>query len=175
MIRVSQDDKNEFRKMANMLWDSTFNLVFKIISDDETAKDITQDCLLILWRNREKLSTLSNFEAWFYKVVVNKCYDFAKSQKSRSRLFTKVENSLDQAQSTIENHDEELKQVLKTLSNLLTPKQKLVFVLHDIEEKTPDEISELTSLNKDSIKSNLHLARKTIASYLEKTNYERRR
>ena len=58
--------------------------------------------------------------------------------------------------------------IINLLSERLSPKQKAIFVLSDIEQMSHDEISEITGMSKSGIKSNLHHARKHISEMVEK-------
>jgi RNA polymerase sigma-70 factor (ECF subfamily) len=62
----------------------------------------------------------------------------------------------------------ETAQIINLLTNRLSPKQKAVFILSDLEEMSNDEISEITGMSKSTIKSNLHYARKSISDVVEK-------
>jgi RNA polymerase sigma factor (sigma-70 family) len=68
--------------------------------------------------------------------------------------------------SELENR--ETAQIISLLTNRLSPKQKAVFILSDIEELSQDEISEITGLNKSGVKANLYYARKNISELIEK-------
>ena len=60
------------------------------------------------------------------------------------------------------------------MSGNLTPKQKIVFVLKDIEGLETSEIEEISGMDKAQIKSNLHLARQQIRKKLIQIPYEMR-
>jgi RNA polymerase sigma-70 factor (ECF subfamily) len=53
-----------------------------------------------------------------------------------------------------------------TLTHGLTPKQRLVFTLRDIEEMELDEVEKITGMTRAKIKSNLYLARQYIKGKL---------
>jgi RNA polymerase sigma-70 factor (ECF subfamily) len=62
----------------------------------------------------------------------------------------------------------ETARIINTLTNRLSPKQKAVFVLSDLEEMSSDEIAGITGMSKSGIKANLHYARKNISEMVEK-------
>ena len=67
----------------------------------------------------------------------------------------------------------ELKAHILYFMQQLTPKQKLVFTLRDIEELEIKEIEIITGLTSIQIKTNLYLARKSIRKKLNEINKER--
>ena len=67
----------------------------------------------------------------------------------------------------------ELKAHILYFMQQLTPKQKLVFTLRDIEELEIKEIEKITGFTSVQIKANLYLARKSIRKKLNEINKER--
>ena len=61
----------------------------------------------------------------------------------------------------------DLKKWMIALTDDLSPKQRLVFTLRDIEELELDEMREITGLSHEKIKSNLYLARQYIRNKFE--------
>jgi RNA polymerase sigma-70 factor (ECF subfamily) len=68
-------------------------------------------------------------------------------------------------------HNKELKKLIVKLTAGLTPKQKLIFTLNDLEEMKVEEIKIITGMSAAKIKSNLYLARKFMKSKI--TMYEK--
>jgi RNA polymerase sigma-70 factor, ECF subfamily len=60
----------------------------------------------------------------------------------------------------------ELVHIIVALTDTLTPKQKIVFTLRDLEGLEVDEVSQITGLSAKQIKSNLFLARQAIRNKL---------
>jgi RNA polymerase sigma-70 factor (ECF subfamily) len=62
----------------------------------------------------------------------------------------------------------EIAGIINLLTDRLSPKQKAVFVLSDLEDMTAEEISGITGMSRTTIKANLHYARKSISQMVEK-------
>ena len=67
---------------------------------------------------------------------------------------------------TLENS--ETSKIIGILTEKLSPRQKAVFVLSDLEGMSNDEISEITGISKSAVKANLYHARKSISEKVEK-------
>jgi RNA polymerase sigma-70 factor (ECF subfamily) len=63
--------------------------------------------------------------------------------------------------------------VIKVLADELSGKQKLVFTLSQLEGLETAQITEITGLDADQIKSNLYAAKKNIRERLIKMGYEK--
>jgi RNA polymerase sigma-70 factor (ECF subfamily) len=120
-----------------------------------------------------KLSSFQNdkkFSTWLYAIATNLCLDKLKSLNCRCVL-----ESIDEHINSLisgENADKkllnsELSSIILSITNELTPKQKIVFTLRCIEELEIDEVIQITGMSADKIKSNLFLARKSIKQKLE--------
>jgi len=71
-------------------------------------------------------------------------------------------------EAVTENHSDnkELRTVLIKLTNNLSPKQKMVFVLRDMEELDMEEVCAITKMPAERVKANLYYARKAIRKNL---------
>lgn len=68
--------------------------------------------------------------------------------------------------------NEELVAIIRTLTNRLSNKQRLVFTLIHLEGMTSEEAGQISGLSAEQIKSNLYLARKIIREKLNELGYE---
>jgi RNA polymerase sigma factor (sigma-70 family) len=63
-----------------------------------------------------------------------------------------------------DNHD--LAIMIKGIADMLPEKQRLVFILRDIEGMSSEEVESIMELNESSVKSNLYHARKKVRERL---------
>ena len=87
------------------------------------------------------------------------------------KLYEELISGDDNIEATLVNR--ELKAHILYFMQQLTPKQKLVFTLRDIEELEIKEIEKITGFTSVQIKANLYLARKSIRKKLNEINKER--
>jgi RNA polymerase sigma-70 factor (ECF subfamily) len=164
---------NNFRKLVEMTSPFAFSVAFRILGDDDQAKDIVQDTMVTIWQKLNKIRSAEVYKTWMYRIVVNKCYDQLRKKKRHPEFVTDektwkhISNSFSEKPSAdLENR--EIAQVINLLTNRLSPKQKTIFILSDLEEMSNDEISEITGMSKSGIKANLYYARKNISEMVEK-------
>jgi RNA polymerase sigma-70 factor (ECF subfamily) len=67
-----------------------------------------------------------------------------------------------------ELENKENAQIINSLTNRLSRKQKAVFILSELEEMPGGEIAEITGMSRSAVKANLYYARKNIESLLRK-------
>jgi RNA polymerase sigma-70 factor (ECF subfamily) len=105
---------------------------------------------------------------------MNLCYDRIKANKSHhNRIHYDLDSSAILNQSSSENieanlinHD--LAQIIRFFTAELTPRQKLVFTLTELECFSVEEITVMTGMSPDKIKSNLYCARQNIKNKLNR-------
>ncbi len=150
-----------------------FRFAFRLLCNEDDAKDIVQESFIKIWTNLDKYNAKYRFSTWLYKIAGNLCYDRLRSVKYISReadIPATFDSSLravssENIETNIANKD--LKRIIMCLTNDLTPKQKLVFTLIDIEGLESHEVEKITSLSAEKIKSNLYLARKYMKDKLK--------
>ncbi len=156
-----------FRELVGKTSPFAFSVAFRMLGDEDLAEDVVQETMVTMWQKIGKIRSTDGFKKWLYKIVVNKCYDELRKKK-RTREYRAdesawavISNHLSEESST-EMENKETAAVINLLTNSLSPKQKAVFVLCDLEEMTPDEASAITGIRKANVKANLHYARKKI-------------
>jgi RNA polymerase sigma-70 factor (ECF subfamily) len=162
-----------FREVIKAASPFAFSVAFRILGDEDQAKDVVQDTMVTVWEKLNKIKSAASFRTWLYRIVVNKCYDHLRKKKREAefrpdyKAWAVISNHLsEQPASVLEN--EEIARLINLLINKLSPRQKAVFVLSEIEEMSNDEIAEITGMSKTLIKANLHYARKNITGMIEK-------
>jgi RNA polymerase sigma-70 factor, ECF subfamily len=164
---------NNFRKLVELSSPLAFSVAFRMLGDEDQAKDVVQETMVTIWQKLGKIRSANVYKTWMYRIVVNKCYDQLRIRK-RNREITfndmtwdMISNRISEGPSTeLENRETAL--IISGMTERLSPKQKAVFVLSDLEEMSNDEVSEITGMSKTGVKSNLHHARKNISEMIEK-------
>jgi RNA polymerase sigma-70 factor (ECF subfamily) len=164
---------HDFRKLVELISPFAYSVAFRMVGEEEQAKDIVQETMITVWKTMNKVKSPGSFMSWFYRIVVNKCYDQLRRRKVNpevraddktwSLLSDKVS---EKTFSELESRETVL--IINLLTGKLSPKQKAVFVLSDLEEMSNEEISEITGMSRTSVKANLHYARKRIGEMIEK-------
>jgi RNA polymerase sigma-70 factor (ECF subfamily) len=166
-------DLHNFRKVVEKTSPMVFSVAFRMIGDEDIARDIVQDTMITIWQKLAKIKSADSYKTWVYRIAVNKCYDQLRKRKRQSE-----DRYDDQAWALISNHtsedgiteleNKENAMIINFLTNKLSYKQKAVFILSELEELPADEIANITGMNRSAVKSNLYHARKNIESMLQK-------
>jgi len=166
-------DEGSFRILVERYADYAFSVAFRIINEEEESKDVIQEAFISVWNNIGRFRMEDNFTNWLYRIIVNKCYDSLRKKKRKALIYPDSKNwnipglfSEDTPDERLNN--QEIGSMIEQLTNNLSPKQKVVFVLSELEGFSHDDIAGITGMNKTSVKSNLNHARRNIQMMLEK-------
>lgn len=162
-----------FRRLIDLTTPFAFSVAFRILGNEEKSRDIVQETMVTIWLKLKKIRSVEAYTTWVYRIVINLCYDELRKQKHIPEYSADEKTWKILAETLGEDYsgkleNEEIAKVINLLTEKLTPRQKTVFVLSEIEQLTPDEISEVTGMNKSLIKANLYHARKSIGEMLKK-------
>jgi RNA polymerase sigma-70 factor (ECF subfamily) len=164
---------SNFRKLVELTSPVAFSVAFRMLGDEDKAKDIVQDTMVTIWQKLKKIKSPEVYKTWMYRIVVNKCYDELRKRKRNPEFVADdhtwelISNRISEGPSAaLEN--KETSKIISVLTEKLSTKQKAVFVLSDLEGMSNDEISEITGIGKSAVKANLYHARKSISEKIEK-------
>ena len=151
--RSQRKDTAAFAQLATEFQPMVFRLAFRLLCDENEARDITQETFVKVWLSLKRYNRKNRFSTWLYKITCNACYD---------RLRSLRHSSLNNEFAFSDSINRQLKELILRYTNELPPQQKLVFMLRDVEELEVIEVQTITGLSPEKIKSTLYLARKNI-------------
>ena len=83
---------NNFRKLVEMTSPYAFSVAFRMLGDEDQAKDVVQETMVTIWQKLKNIRSAEVYKTWIYKIVVNKCYDCLR-QKKRNREYSADEKT----------------------------------------------------------------------------------
>jgi len=73
--------------------DEFYRYIYRTAWNSQKADDIFQSAVLSAWENRQKFTPGTNFRAWMYRIITNKCY-------VANRLTARTPKPLDDVRET---------------------------------------------------------------------------
>ncbi|MEJ2596050.1 MAG: RNA polymerase sigma factor [bacterium] len=171
ILEVKNGSHEAFRKVVERFQSYAYSLSFRILCQKQDAEDVVQEGFIKIWKHIGLYDHEQEFSTWMYKIITNTALDKLKREKrshftslSEDHLVNRLKSDDDTAQKMVNS---ELGAIIHTLTGYLPEKQRMVFILRDMEELSSAETQEILDMSENSVKSNLYHARKSIKKQLE--------
>jgi RNA polymerase sigma-70 factor, ECF subfamily len=168
---IREGDADAFEVLVRRKTSKVYALCYRIIGNGEDAKDIAQLVFIKLWENLEKYDTAYAFDTWLYRMVTNVAIDFMRNRQSRDNAVNSnlrlVKTSTD-AEQTVVVQRKEVEHVFNDISDVLSPKQKTIFVMNQMDDLPSAEIAKILGCRESTVRNHLFNARKLMQQQLQK-------
>lgn len=170
IARCRAGESDAFRGLVERHQEYAYALAFRMVCDENRARDIVQESFIRAWRHLDRFDASRRFTTWLYAIIVHAAYDDLRGQRRRQALFVPSESS-GQAPGgdpleAIANRD--LAERIRGLTGDLPAKQRMVFVLRDLQDLSVEETAETLGISESSVKANLSYARRRIRERMER-------
>jgi RNA polymerase sigma-70 factor (ECF subfamily) len=170
IIRIRNGDRAAFRILVEMYRQQAYRMAFRILGNEEEARDIVQDSFVKIWQKIGSYDPSRKFVTWMNGIVVHASVDRLRVLRRHVMvpidLVSQTIEALQQRDPGRATDDRDLALMIQFLAEGLPEKQKLIFILRDIEGMPSEEVEAVTGLPEDSVKSNLCHARKSVRKKL---------
>ena len=121
------------------------------------AADIAQEVWIQIFRALPTFRGDAQFGTWAHRIAVNRTLNALR----RTRRLAKLETEIDEECASVEPEGERnlLMQTIEEAAQRLAPGARTVFILHDVEGYTHEEIAESLGITAGGSKSQLFKAR----------------
>ena len=173
-----------FDKIFELYQRKIYALSFNMTRNQMDAQDVTQEVLLTIYRKIDTFQGKSAFSSWVYRITLNATY--MKLRTKKKEQYVSLDESLpsfnhagfqnDKVSDWSKNTDSllfsnETKGVIEKAVALLPEKEKVVFMLRDVEGLSTEKVGDILDLTVPAVKSRLHRARlflrKRLSSYFD--------
>ena len=164
-------DSHAFEQLVRRKTSKVYALCYRIIGNAEDAKDISQLVFIKLWENLEKYDPQYAFDTWLYRMVTNVAIDFMRNKQSRENAVNSnlrlVKTSFEAEQGVVVQH-KEIENVFNEIAACLSPKQKTIFVMNQMDDMPSSEIAKVLGCRESTVRNHLFNARKLMQQQLQK-------
>ncbi len=168
---IRAGDADAFETLVRRKTSKVYALCYRVIGNAEDAKDISQLVFLKLWENLEKYDPAYAFDTWLYRMVTNVAIDFMRNKQSRDNAVNSnlrlVKTAADAEQNVVVQR-KEVESVFNQIADVLSPKQKTIFVMNQMEDLASSEIAKILGCRESTVRNHLFNARKLMQEQLQK-------
>ena len=163
LVRAArQGDEDAFRRLVELKRDKVFRVAYHHLGKPEDARQVAQAVFVRLWRHLGRYDEARSFDTWLYQVTANAAIDHHRRSKVRS-----VERPLDEASTASAAaadpvQAQEIRRILGELVGLLSEKQRLAFLLREVEGLSTAEVAEALGSTESTVRNHVFQARKVL-------------
>lgn len=159
--RAARGDRQAFERLYRLHVDRIYSLCTRMVGDRTRAEELTQDAFVRAWEKLAQFRGESAFGTWLHRLAVNVVLNDRQTEgRRRGRQDDSVEDVDTVAHGSVRAEvPPGLSIDLERAIAGLPPGARKVFVLHDVEGYTHDEIGELLGVTAGGCKAQLHRAR----------------
>mgnify|MGYP002633870276 FL=1 len=179
-----------YDKIVELYQKRIYALSFNLMRNQMDAQDVAQEVLLTLFKKIHTFQGKSAFSSWVYRITLNSSYMKLRSKKKEPKIsidellpsFNSTGFQQEKIQDCSENTESllftnETREIINKAVGLLPEKEKVVFLLRDVEGLSTEKVSEVLDLTIPAVKSRLHRARlflrKKLSGYFEEYNSQK--
>lgn len=158
IARVRDSDPLAERELYETHVDRVYRLAFRMTGDDDLARDCTQETFIRAFERIAQFRGDAAFGTWLQSVATSVVLNVLRKVKR----FRRREVALDEAApvgGTARRAEPDLKERLWRAIDGLPDKYRMVFVMHDVEGYTHEEIAAALGTQTGTSKAQLSRAR----------------
>jgi RNA polymerase sigma-70 factor (ECF subfamily) len=163
--RVLAGDPGAERELYDAHVDRVYRLVYRMVGDADLAADYTQDTFI---RTYDRLATFRGESAlgtWITAIAISVVYNGQRKVKRLRNREVELEHA-EPVAATVRQADPDLKVRLNQAIERLPDGYRTVFLMHDVEGYTHEEIGTALGIQEGTSKAQLSRARAKLRQQL---------
>ncbi|MBQ3606069.1 MAG: sigma-70 family RNA polymerase sigma factor [Muribaculaceae bacterium] len=147
--------KSEKEQQFIAIIESNRQVIYKVCymyaADDDHFKDLYQEVLINLWRGIDRFRGDAQLSTWIYRTSINTCVTYYRRNHKHDEALSL------EGVSVVDNDDGTRLQQIKEMYRLISRLDRMekAIILLWLDEKSYDEISEITGLSRNNVASRL--------------------
>jgi RNA polymerase sigma-70 factor, ECF subfamily len=178
IARAQRSDLDAFNHLVERHQNAVYSVALRYMRTPDLADDVTQDTFL---RAYQAIGSFHNndgigFRSWLLRIASNRALDVLRSRKRRpaESLDAAIDDDEsswspeDPAESPLQYAERgDLAQQLDLALGQISPDQRIVVILSDIQGYSYDEIAEIVGIAPGTVKSRIHRGRARLREVLK--------
>jgi RNA polymerase sigma-70 factor (ECF subfamily) len=152
-----------------------FHAALRILRDRQLAEDAVQEAFKNIFLHMKEFRGESRMETWMTRIVVNVCLGYIRKHKVRLKGEVAIDAGENPPAAQLPDpgsdpftatQRQELRQILQAALGQLRAIHRQVILLHDIQQRTLEEIAQMLRAPVGTIKSRLFYGRRELQTII---------
>jgi RNA polymerase sigma-70 factor (ECF subfamily) len=170
LVRRSQrGDRVAFAELFRRHRGDVSRLVFRMLGPTADAEDVVQEVFLQVHKSLTEFRGQAKFTTWLHRVTVNVVLMVRRAARSRPVFAGEPAEDHEPDRGLQPDEDAARRSritAFRRLLDKLPEKKRTVFILHEIEGKTPADIAEMVDAPVLTVRTRLFYARRELAEMM---------
>lgn len=161
---LKDGDQFAFTEIYNRHWKLIYAHVYKMLRDEDDAKDVVQEVFGNLWLRAASIKSTANVSGLLYIAARNKVFDLIGKNKVRADYIGEIASFMsDSGNAQMDTIDEKrILEILEREIQKLPPKMREIFELSRKENLSHKEIASKLNISEQTVKKQVQNALKVI-------------
>lgn len=164
--RIQEGDVNCFACLFDKYNRQVHTLILKVVGSREDAEELTQDVFMKVYRKIASFKGDSSFSTWIYRIAYNTAISATRKRKTEflaieeSQIDNVSEEEVAQVMGRVDTN-EQIERLERAIARL-SPDERGLILLYYMQQKSIDELVEITALTPSNVKTRLFRVRKKL-------------
>ena len=170
VLRLIDGDEDAFCELYVAYKERLLYFAMRFLKSKEYAEDIFQDTFAVIWQGRRFIDPDASFSAYVHTIVRNRILNqlrtFEQQERLREHLLSQaVDYSNDTKQEILFN---DLRRLIAQALQLLTPRQREIFLMSREKEMSHKEIADALGISVNTVQEHISSSLRILRAYLKK-------
>jgi RNA polymerase sigma-70 factor (ECF subfamily) len=179
VTRSQAGNTKAFDELVTRYRTRVFGMIYNMVHSEQDAWDLAQDSFLKAWKSIKRFRGRSSFYTWIYRIVMNVTIDWLRKKQVKgggSEFDDAIQlKEVEPASKTVPKSEalphemigrSEIRARIDQAIAQLSPEQRAVILMKEIEEMQYHEIAEALGCSIGTVMSRLFYARKKLQNLL---------
>jgi RNA polymerase sigma-70 factor, ECF subfamily len=179
VARCQAGDTEAFDELVTRYRTRVFGMIYNMVHSEQDAWDLAQDSFLKAWKSIKRFRGRSSFYTWIYRIVMNVTIDWLRKRQVKGgggEFDDSIQlKEVEPASKTVPKAEalphemmerSEIRTRIDTAIAQLSPEQRAVILMKEIEGMQYHEIAEAVGCSIGTVMSRLFYARKKLQTLL---------
>ncbi len=177
--QLRNGNRKAFEIIFKTYFTSLVNYAFGLVSNMETAKDLTEDIFYYIWEKRKIIRISRTLKGYLFKTIHNKCLDYLKREQVKQKHIQDATNlkRIEEQENILfasfyrpEYYDNEIDEKLKIVIDSLPDQAKKIFTMKRFDGMSYKEISKNLNISENTIRKQMSRSLQKIKMALKKSD-----
>lgn len=178
--QAREGDREAFEELVRRFQRLVFNIIYHYLGSSNDVEDLAQEVFVKVYQSLDRYDTSRPFKNWIGKITANRCLDQLRRNKSNpvrtlSDLSASDEQEISQLYTSYkaglqltEAQSESCFRLLHSAMSNLSEKDRMAFVLRELEGLSYSEIAEMTGATELAVRIRLSRTRQHLEKELRR-------